>query len=206
MKRSYFLFMFLSAALLMTLGCGTKKVLRGTLQGTVVDSQTGIGIAGATVTTTPATQTVTADINGRFTIYDVEPGVYTVLAYANDFNSNSYTVSVDGGMTANTNVVLVSTGGSFSRNVLPILSVNCSIIGCHNDASNASGLRLNSYENIMKGGRQGGVVYPYNASRSPLIQRIKGTVTPRMPHNRAALSTADQALLINWIEGGARDN
>lgn len=188
------------------LGCGTKTTLRGSIVGTVIDSQTGIGIANATVMTSPSTTTVVTDINGNFTIPDVQPGVYTVVAHANDYNSNSVTVSVDNGLTATVHIVLVSLGGSFARNILPIFMVNCSIVGCHDDNTAAAGLRLNSYTNVMKGSRYGAVIYPYDAQNSRLVRRIKGIETPRMPKNRPALSTSDQGLISNWINGGARNN
>ncbi|HNX75052.1 MAG TPA: carboxypeptidase regulatory-like domain-containing protein [Candidatus Rifleibacterium sp.] len=198
--------LILSLSLLTAVGCGTKSSLRGTIVGTVVDSQTGIGVAGATVVTSPTTSSALTDINGHFTIADIESGVYTVTANATDFNSNSLTVSVDSGLSATTNIVLVSMGGSFSRNILPVFSVNCAIVGCHNDSSAASSLRLNSYANLMRGSRTGAVVLPYDAATSKLIRRIKGIETPRMPKDRAALATSDQGLLANWINGGARNN
>lgn len=196
----------LSLSLLTAVGCGTKSSLRGSIVGTVVDSQTGIGVSGATVVTSPSTSSVITDINGCFTISDVEAGVYTLTAHASDFNSNSLTVSVDSGTSATTNVVLVSTGGSFSRNVLPVFTVNCAISGCHDDNSAAASLRLNSYQNVLKGSKSGAVIYPYDSSTSKLIKRIKGTETPRMPKDRSTLSTSDQSLLANWISGGARNN
>jgi len=205
-KFQILLALVLSLSLLTAVGCGTKSTLRGTLVGTVVDSQTGIGIAGATVMTAPTTVSVMTDINGNFTIADVQPGVYTVTSHATDFNSNSLTVSVDSGLSATTHLVLVSMGGSFSRNILPILNVNCAIVGCHNDGAAAGGLRLNSYANLLRGSRYGAVVYPYDAQSSKLIKRIKGTETPRMPKDRPSLSTSDQGLLTNWINGGARNN
>lgn len=196
----------LSLSLLTAVGCGTKSSLRGSIVGTVVDSQTGIGVSGATVVTSPSTSSVITDINGRFTISDIEAGVYTLTAHASDFNSNSLTVSVDSGTSATTNIVLVSTGGSFSRNVLPIFTVNCAISGCHDDNSSASSLRLNSYINVLKGSKSGAVIYPYDASTSKLVKRLKGTETPRMPKDRPALATSDQSLIANWISGGARNN
>lgn len=205
-KFQVLLTLVMSLALLTAVGCGTKSSLRGTIVGTVVDSQTGIGVAGATLMTSPSTVSVTTDINGNFTIADVQPGVYTVTAHAADFNSNSLTVSVDSGLSATTHIVLVSMGGSFSRNILPILNVNCAIVGCHNDSAAAGGLRLNSYSNLMRGSRYGSVVLPYDAQSSKLIKRIKGTETPRMPKDRPSLSTSDQGLLTNWINGGARNN
>jgi len=196
----------LSLSLLTAVGCGTKSTLRGTLVGTVVDSQTGIGIAGATVVTSPSTTSAITDINGSFTIADVDPGVYTVTAHASDFNSNSLTVSIDSGLSATTHIVLVSMGGSFSRNILPILNVNCAIVGCHNDSTAQAGLRLNSYSNLMRGSKSGAVVLPYDAQTSKLVRRIKGIETPRTPKDRPSLSTSDQGLITNWINGGARNN
>lgn len=187
-------------------GCGTRSTLRGSITGTVIDSQTGIGVAGASVMTSPSTGTVLTDINGNFTIPDIQPGVFTVTAHATDYNSNSVTVTIDSGLTATTHIVLVSMGGSFARNILPIFSVNCAIAGCHNDSTAASGLRLNSYVNVMRGSRYGAVIFPYDAQTSRLVRRIKGIETPRMPKNRPSLATSDQGLISNWINGGARNN
>jgi hypothetical protein len=205
-KFQIMLTLVLSVMLLTLVGCGTKSTLRGSIVGTIIDSQTGIGIAGATVVTSPSTGSVITDINGAFSINDVNAGVYTVTAHASDFNSNSVTCSVDSGLSVTTNIVLVSTGGSFSRNILPIFTVNCAISGCHNDSAAAGRLRLNSYSAVMTGGKSGAVIYPFDSSTSRLVKRIKGTETPRMPLDRASLSTADQGLITNWIAGGARNN
>lgn len=205
-KFQIMLTLVLSVMLLTLVGCGTKSTLRGSIVGTIIDSQTGIGIAGATVVTSPSTGSVITDINGAFSINDVNAGVYTVTAHASDFNSNSVTCSVDSGLSVTTNIVLVSTGGSFSRNILPIFTVNCAISGCHNDSAAAGRLRLNSYSAVMTGGKSGAVIYPGDSSTSRLVKRIKGTETPRMPLDRASLSTADQGLISNWIAGGARNN
>lgn len=207
MKRSSMAVIGLLALVLVVMaGCGTRTSIRGTITGTVVDSQTGIGVHAASVMTSPSTTTVLTDINGNFTIPDVEPGVYTITVHATDFNSNSVTVTVDSGMSANTSIVLVSMGGSFARNILPILTINCAIVGCHDDSTAGAGLRLNGYSNVMRGSRYGAVVYPYDAQNSKLVRRIKGLETPRMPKNRPALSTSDQGLIANWINGGARNN
>jgi uncharacterized lipoprotein NlpE involved in copper resistance len=205
-KFQIMLTLVLSVMLLTLVGCGTKSTLRGSIVGTIIDSQTGIGIAGATVVTSPSTGSVITDINGAFSINDVNAGVYTVTAHASDFNSNSVTCSVDSGLSVTTNIVLVSTGGSFSRNILPIFTVNCAISGCHNDSAAAGRLRLNSYSAVMTGGKSGAVIYPFDSSTSRLVKRIKGTETPKMPLDRASLPTADQGLITNWIAGGARNN
>jgi len=207
LNRYQFRISFVLGLILLTaVGCGTRTTLRGSIVGTIVDSQTGIGVAGASVLTSPSTATVMTDINGNFSIPDVQPGVYRVTSNATDYNSNSVTVTIDSGLTATTQLVLVSMGGSFARNILPIFMVNCSMVGCHDDGTAASGLRLNSYVNVMKGSRYGAVIYPYDAQSSKLVRRIKGIETPRMPKNRPALSTSDQGLIANWINGGARNN
>jgi hypothetical protein len=205
-KFQVMLTLVLSVVLLTLVGCGTKSSLRGSIVGTIIDSQTGIGVPGATVTTSPSTGSVITDINGAFSINDVNAGVYTVTAHASDYNSNSVTCSVDSGLSVTTNIVLVSSGGSFSRNILPIFSVNCAISGCHNDGAAAGQLRLNSYAAVMAGGKSGAVIYPGDSSGSKLVKRIKGTETPRMPLDRPALSTADQGLIANWIAGRALNN
>ena len=81
--------LMLSVALLTLVGCGTKSSLRGSIVGYVLDSQTGIGISGATVTTSPSTSSVITDINGAFSINDINAGVYTVTANASDYNGKS---------------------------------------------------------------------------------------------------------------------
>ena len=106
-KFQIMLTLVLSVMLLTLVGCGTKSTLRGSIVGTIIDSQTGIGIAGATVVTSPSTGSVITDINGAFSINDVNAGVYTVTAHASDFNSNSVTCSVDSGLSVTTNIVLV---------------------------------------------------------------------------------------------------
>ncbi|MFA5597034.1 MAG: carboxypeptidase regulatory-like domain-containing protein [Pusillimonas sp.] len=178
----------------------------GSIVGTIVDSNTGLGIAGATVMTSPSTGTFITDINGAFVINEIDPATYTVTAYANDYHSNSVSCSVESGLSVTTNIELVSTGGSFSRNVLPIFSVNCAIAGCHNDEAAAGKLRLNSYSAVMTGGKSGAVIYPFDSRTSRLVKRIKGIETPRMPLDREPLAPADQGLMVNWIAGGARND
>lgn len=178
----------------------------GSIVGTILDLNTGLGIASATVMTSPSTGTFITDINGAFVINEIDPGSYTVTAYANDYRSNSVSCSVESGLSVTTNINLNSTGGSFSRNILPIFSLNCAISGCHNDETAAGGLRLNSYSAIMTGGKSGAVVYPFIAKGTRLVDRIIGTETPRMPRDRAALSPADQGLIVNWLANGARNN
>jgi len=75
----------------------------GFLQGRITESRGWVplalpGIEGAAVTLEPGGYAATTDANGRFTIPDVEPGVYTVL------------IEADGTETASINRIAIGTG------------------------------------------------------------------------------------------------
>ncbi|MFC1745378.1 carboxypeptidase regulatory-like domain-containing protein [Candidatus Riflebacteria bacterium] len=206
-ERSFLaLFIFLIVTFFLFIGCGGRTNLNGTLNGQVVDATTGQGIEGAVVSTNPATQTVISTANGFFEVPDVTPGIYTISATKTDYNQNNLTVTIDGGFTANVNLVLISQGGSFSQHVFPIISATCSLAGCHDETTAAGGLRTTSYRNLLRGGRRGAVIYPYDALSSPLVKYINGTLTPRMPLNLPPLSTTDQGKVIDWVNAGSKNN
>ena len=85
----------------------------GTISGKVTDSSTGIGISGATITTNPATQTITTDTSGNYTISNVPVGIYTVTAAKTDYNTNSQSnVAVTANQTTTVNLTLTLMGTS----------------------------------------------------------------------------------------------
>ena len=58
LNRYQFRISFVLGLILLTaVGCGTRTTLRGSIVGTIVDSQTGIGVAGASDLTSPSTAT-----------------------------------------------------------------------------------------------------------------------------------------------------
>ena len=66
------------------------------------------------------------------------------------------------------------------------------------------GLRLDSYANVMKGGKDGKVVQPGAPEKSEMVKRVKGLSKPRMPRNGPPwLSDTDVALIEKWIAAGA---
>lgn len=74
--------MFLVAVPLGLAGCSDESdpvAELGGIDGTVTESAGGTAIAGATVTTEPATVTVTTDTAGKYAITDVEPGTYKIV-------------------------------------------------------------------------------------------------------------------------------
>ncbi len=90
---------------------------------------------------------------------------------------------------------------SYSAEIAPILQKNCA--GCHSSTEHKSGLILDSYNSLMKGGRHGKVILAHDAKDSRLFQMIQGTIDPQMPLESEPLSSAQIAILKAWIEAGA---
>jgi len=89
----------------------------GTISGTVTDMSTGNPIAGASVSTQPATTTVTTDAQGNYAISDVEQGYYTVTASASGYFDESANITVTAGQTTTCNLELQPTTGTISGTV-----------------------------------------------------------------------------------------
>ena len=75
---------------------------------------------------------------------------------------------------------------------------------CHSGDAAPLGLRLDSFESLMKGSQKGPVVRPGDATGSELIRRLKGQSQPRMPMTGPPfLSNAEIARFERWIAAGA---
>lgn len=105
---------------------------------------------------------------------------------------------------------------SFKGDVFPIIKKHC--LPCHaEDNFNPSELSLDSYEQLMEGGKNGSPVVAGKSRESLLITKL-GEEPPfgdRMPLNtkkkikegKAVWLTADEVKVIaTWIEQGAKDN
>jgi len=87
--------------------------------------------------------------------------------------------------------------------VQPILAERC--VMCHAGHGAPLGLRLDSFESLMKGSAKGPVVKAGNPASSELIRRIKGESLPRMPLTGPPfLSAGEIALFERWVADGAR--
>jgi hypothetical protein len=111
-------------------------------------------------------------------------------------------------------VILLQTGCSgekpltFQANIKPILEANC--MECHVPGGKGyekSGLRMDSYEALMKGTNFGAVIVPGSSVSSTLYRMASGQADPsiRMPHGEAALPDADVATIAAWIDQGAKN-
>lgn len=92
---------------------------------------------------------------------------------------------------------------SFEKVAAVLDQYNCKM--CHRGAEPREGLRLDSYENLMKGSKDGPVVIPGDPGKSELILRVKGSREPRMPIGGPPWLT-DEAVKVleDWIAAGAR--
>jgi len=95
-------------------------------------------------------------------------------------------------------------GSFYAKHIHPILDSNC--VSCHGPASTKGGLRLDSYSQLMRGGKDGAVVVAGNAGNSLLLHRV--TLAPSdkqfMPaEGKPPLKPEEIAWLTAWIQQGA---
>jgi uncharacterized membrane protein len=105
---------------------------------------------------------------------------------------------------------------SFKSDIYPIIQKRC--LPCHaEDNSNPSELSLDSYADLMQGGKHGVPVIPRNSGESLLMRKLSPDAPfgDQMPLDRkkkkgepsAKALTADELRLIGtWIDQGAQDN
>jgi hypothetical protein len=86
----------------------------------------------------------------------------------------------------------------------PILDAKC--VACHGPSKEQAGLRLDFYELLLHGGKDGAVIVPRNPDGSLLIERV--TLSPSDRHfmpadGRVPLTPEEIAALRAWILAGA---
>jgi mono/diheme cytochrome c family protein len=88
----------------------------------------------------------------------------------------------------------------FEMQVRPLLAKNC--WGCHTQSA-MGGLRLDSRESILKGGKSGPAVVPKRPDDSLMIQAITHRHERLKMPPSGKLSDADIAILTDWVAQGA---
>ncbi len=90
----------------------------------------------------------------------------------------------------------------FEKRVRPILANRC--FACHGPhaGDGQAGLRLDSLDGMLRGGRSGPAIVPGHASRSLLIHAINHDTSLQMPP-KAKLSIAEVVALTRWVDEGA---
>jgi len=90
----------------------------------------------------------------------------------------------------------------FERDVLPILKAKCA--RCHNAKARKANLDLTSYAGVMKGGETGKIINTDEPKKSSLYEMIHEGYMP--PDGENLPTEKEQALITEWIAGGARSS
>ena len=89
----------------------------------------------------------------------------------------------------------------FQQSVLPLITSNCAMSGCHNAISKKEGVILTDYTNIMR------EVKVSSPASSDLYKCLFANSEDRMPPAPAAEFTITQkSLVLKWIQQGAKNN
>ena len=88
----------------------------------------------------------------------------------------------------------------FESRIRPVLAQQCFI--CHTN-SKSGGLRLDSRDDIVKGGKSGPAVVPGEPEKSLLIAAIKHSGELKMPKGAAKLTDAQIMDISAWVKDGA---
>ena len=97
---------------------------------------------------------------------------------------------------------------TYQASIKPILDAHC--VACHVPGSSGyeqSGLRLDSYDALMKGTRLNPVVHPGSSLSSTLYRMVSGQLDAsiRMPHNESKLTEKNVSMIGAWIDQGAKN-
>src|ERR1700683_4929082 len=87
----------------------------------------------------------------------------------------------------------------FENKVRPILAENC--YDCHTSAE-MGGLRVDSRERLLEGGKSGAAIMPGDPDKSLLIQAVRQTGDLKMPKG-GKLKPAEVQALTDWVKMGA---
>lgn len=87
---------------------------------------------------------------------------------------------------------------SFKNDVQPIFTARC--VACH---GGTSGLSLDTYENVMKGGVYGADIYPGDVYNSRLAHFVSSGY---MPYSNTPLTSTEVKTILDWIAEGAPNN
>ena len=98
----------------------------------------------------------------------------------------------------------VSSDSYYARTIAPVLDAKCVV--CHGAATEKGGLRLDSYGNLMRGGKVGAVIVSGKPEASLLLARV--TLAPGDPHfmpaeGRTPLTSGEISAIRAWIRSGA---
>ncbi|GAC1630108.1 MAG: hypothetical protein NVS9B14_00280 [Candidatus Acidiferrum sp.] len=114
------------------------------------------------------------------------------------------TVKTPGTTLMNANAATSPSATFYAARVAPIFEAKCTI--CHNAEKGKGKLRLDSFENVMRGGKDGIVIKPGDPSHSELFRRINLAPEEKdfMPTDgKPSLTASEIKVIALWITSGA---
>src|SRR3954464_2930469 len=87
----------------------------------------------------------------------------------------------------------------FENKIRPVLANNC--YSCHT-GSKLGGLRLDSRDAMLKGGKSGTALVPGDPDKSLMIRAVRQTGALKMPKD-GKLTAAEIDGLVEWVKNGA---
>ena len=85
----------------------------------------------------------------------------------------------------------------FEKNIRPLFARQC--LACHSATAGMGGLKLDTRENLLKGGGHGPAVTPGKPAESLLLRAVAQTSDLKMPPS-GKLKDSEIALLRQWVE------
>ena len=92
----------------------------------------------------------------------------------------------------------------YTKHIHPVFDTNC--VSCHGESKTSGGLRLDSYDRLMRGGTDGPAIAPGNPDKSLLVNRVTLPVSHKlfMPaEGRPPLRADEIAWIRAWVQQGA---
>ena len=101
-------------------------------------------------------------------------------------------------------LMLAAESPTFAKDVGPLLTKRCT--ECHGEKKAKGGLRLDSLEATLKGGKEGPVVVPGQGLKSELYEVVTKPEGDAdiMPPKGKPLTSEQAALIRAWIDAGAK--
>jgi YVTN family beta-propeller protein len=214
-KVSFFVLSLSVFSLLLFSSCKTDEPISsaaGNVQGVVKNALTGSSVRNARIITSPATVTVFTDSAGSFFITDIASGVYAVIASKDSLTPDTISVAVEGGRTVRADFELGRDYSfvqaiQYSLHIQPLFTRSCALSGCHSTISNAAGLSLASWDDLIKGSTHGEVLIPKLSIRSLLTLLFDGTsLRKQHPALTKSLTQSEINFLKRWIAEGAKND
>lgn len=100
-------------------------------------------------------------------------------------------------------LMTLSAGGpDYHKDVLPILNNYC--VGCHNGDDDQGGFNMDTYKQLLAGGKRGASLVPGKSHESLLTLTVEGKKKPKMPPKGEPAPNAKEIdILKKWIDAGA---